>query len=643
MKFDEVLKVLGEFGRYQWFAFFFLHAVNFVGPFSALSYVFYTGKTDHWCKVFDKPNCTAYGLNTVAECNQAMKAVSIPPAPGYPEDAEYSHQTCRQYDLPKGLQFSPDINYTDYNASIVDCKRGWEYDTSQYNTTIIMDWDLVCTEKGTANMINSIFFFGFMAGSFVFGVISDWFGRKNALIVAMLMWFLGLLATPFCSELWHLYLVRFITGMGQLGRWIPAYVMVNEFVGQRWRIVVGVLIGVSYSLGYMLVAIIAMYIDKWRVLAFIPVIPVFLCIILTMFLSESVRWLLSKGRVKEAEDVIRKVGKWNGKKLPDVIFEEKEILEFKEGAKGRLPSFIDLYRTPNMCFKTIILQYNWMVNSMVYYGLSLSTGDLGVDDYWAFFIAGAVEIPALLYATVGIRWFGRKPNMVVLELIGGAACLATIFIESSTAKTVVAMVGKFCITATFNTIYLWTSEMFPTPVRTVAIGMCSVAARVGGIVAPLMLNMADVIPNLHLIVFGIVTIVAGVSLIPLPETNGKKLPETMAEGEEFGKFACMKKWAWGSNTYKTDDDDDDVVMEMGTMETVNPAYVPDVEDPSSRPENEKSCQFPERPRKRSKKTGSEKKGHDQRPEDQVKVQDPGSEKGTVTGSDGDSDGEGIDL
>ena len=35
----------------------------------------------------------------------------------------------------------------------------------------------------------------------------------------------------------------------------------------------------------------------------------------------------------------------------------------------------------------------------------------------------------------------------------------------STAKTVVAMVGKFCITATFNIVYLWTSEMYPTPVR----------------------------------------------------------------------------------------------------------------------------------------------------------------------------------
>ena len=65
---------------------------------------------------------------------------------------------------------------------------------------------------------------------------------------------------------------------------------------------------------------------------------------------------------------------------------------------------------------------------MVYYGLSFSTRDLGSDEYWTFFISGAVEIPALIYATLGIRWFGRKNNMIALELIGGAACLATIFI-----------------------------------------------------------------------------------------------------------------------------------------------------------------------------------------------------------------------
>ena len=65
----------------------------------------------------------------------------------------------------------------------------------------------------------------------------------------------------------------------------------------------------------------------------------------------------------------------------------------------------------------------------MYYGLSQSTGDLGVDDYWAFFVSGAVEIPALIYATFGVERFGRKWNTAVLELIGGVACLATIFIR----------------------------------------------------------------------------------------------------------------------------------------------------------------------------------------------------------------------
>ncbi|XP_022110864.1 solute carrier family 22 member 13-like isoform X2 [Acanthaster planci] len=435
-------------------------------------------------------------------------------------------------------------------------------------------------------------------------------GRKRALMLAVVVWFLGVLATPFTSATWHYYIVRFITGTGQLGRWIPAYVLVNEFVSAKWRIVAGVFIGVSYSLGYMTVALVAMGIRQWRVLAFIPIIPVFLSVFLVLGLSESVRWLLSKGRVQEAEEVIRKVGKWNKKTLPEKIFDEKEIENYKESSKGHLPSFIDLYRTPNLCFRTLILQFNWMTNSMVYYGLAFSTQSLGFDQYWTFFLFGAVEIPALIYATVGVRVFGRKMNMIILELIGGAACLATIFIENAVARTVVAMVGKFCITATFNIVYLWTGELCPTPVRTVAIGLCSVTARVGSIVAPLILNLAkneNITDDLHLIVFGTVALTAGLLLIPLPETKGEKLPETMRDGEEFGKFNFMKKWAWGRNRYHdTDSLVEEVDMDVNRQDVLNPAFVPDTDDyaciaqppPPYETVNEKSCQFPEKPRQK---------------------------------------------
>ncbi|XP_022110865.1 solute carrier family 22 member 13-like [Acanthaster planci] len=464
--------------------------------------------------------------------------------------------------------------------------------------------------------MTSVYFGGFMAGSFIFGVISDWWGRKKSLMLAMVVWFLGALATPFTGATWHYYIVRFITGTGQLGRWIPAYVLVNEFVSAKWRTVAGVFIGVSFSLGYMTVGLVAMAIRKWRVLAFIPIVPLFLSVFLVIFLSESVRWLLSKGRVQEAEEVIRKVARWNKKTLPEKIFDEKEIESYKS-SKGHVPSFTDLYRTPNLCFRTLILQFNWMTNSMVYYGLAFSTQSFGFDQYWTFFLFGAIEIPSVIYATISARFFGRKINMVVLELIGGAACVATIFIEDAVARTVVAMVGKFCITATFDLVYLWTGELCPTPVRTVAIGLCSMTARVGSIVAPLILNLAkdeNITDDLHLIVFGTVALIAGLLLIPLPETKGEKLPETMRDGEEFGKFKFMKKWAWGRNRYHdTDSLVEEVDMEVYRRDVLNPAFVPDADDyaytarplPPYEEVNDKACQCPEKPRQKKKKAMEE--------------------------------------
>ena len=69
---------------------------------------------------------------------------------------------------------------------------------------------------------------------------------------------------------------------------------------------------------------------------------------------------------------------------------------------------------------------NRAVNTLVYYGLSLSTSDLGSDPYVAFFLSGLVEVPAYIWVTFGIEWLGRKPNLSALLVLGGVACLATI-------------------------------------------------------------------------------------------------------------------------------------------------------------------------------------------------------------------------
>ena len=46
------------------------------------------------------------------------------------------------------------------------------------------------------------------------------------------------------------------------------------------------------------------------------------------------------------------------------------------------------------------------------------------------------------------------------------------------------MVGKFCISATFAIIYVYTAEVFPTVIRNAAVGVSSMCSRIGAIVAP---------------------------------------------------------------------------------------------------------------------------------------------------------------
>ena len=60
-------------------------------------------------------------------------------------------------------------------------------------------------------------------------------------------------------------------------------------------------------------------------------------------------------------------------------------------------------------------------------------------------------------------------------------------------------------------------------------GIVSVAARVGGILAPYLAKLGGVLPNLHFILFGLMALSAGLCTLRLPETKDLPLAETIKE------------------------------------------------------------------------------------------------------------------
>ena len=60
-----------------------------------------------------------------------------------------------------------------------------------------------------------------------------------------------------------------------------------------------------------------------------------------------------------------------------------------------------------------------------------------------------------------------------------------LFLFSENGKSVLSQIGKFGVTCAFAIIYVYAAELFPTVLRTTGMGMCSVMARVGSILAPI--------------------------------------------------------------------------------------------------------------------------------------------------------------
>jgi hypothetical protein len=92
-----------------------------------------------------------------------------------------------------------------------------------------------------------------------------------------------------------------------------------------------------------------------------------------------------------------------------------------------------------------------------------------------------------------------------------------------------ALAGKCAVGNSFCALYLFSAELFPTEVRSLGMGVVSVASRLGGIMSPIILIMGGVSLGLPMVVMGCLGLLAGLLSLHLPETLHQPLPETLAE------------------------------------------------------------------------------------------------------------------
>ncbi|XP_050574402.1 organic cation transporter 1-like isoform X4 [Bombus affinis] len=583
--FDEVLVHVGEKGKYQNIMYYLLCiSATLPAAFLAFSQVFVSASPEHWCRIPELENLS--DLMTLEE----RKALSLP----YVEKSEgkvKKYSKCKMYDvnytaiLESWLEHAVLENATKEEGEVpvrsrtrlppppvgnpdwpvTKCRHGWIYDTRDYDSTLVTELDLVCDNSWWPSTSTTFFYVGSLFGNVVFGWIADKWGRRTALFVILFLEVIFSIATSFSPNYIIYTALRTVNGLSFPAIYQIPFILALELMGPRYRTFAGMVISMFFASAMSLLAVLGYLLRHWFTLSLATSVPFVLLFSYYWIIPESPRWLLSKNRIDEAEVIVQRMAKINGRTVPNNFLRkmEMEILR-RQGVScngtnsGENPepnpetevrspppaaTPMDLIRNPNIRKKFFILAFDWVANAVVYNGLSYNATNLGVSDYLAFFIGGLVEIPSYVITWYAMDRLGRRWVLCLTMLLGGLACVSCMFVPEDAIWVTVslAMLGKFGIAASFAVFYVFVGELLPTVLRSQAMGIASFIAGIGLLAFPYIVHLAVYSRVLPLIIMGMLSVAGALTSIFLPETLNIHLPQTIEEGELFG--ADFKLWS----------------------------------------------------------------------------------------------------
>jgi len=524
---DLIIEKIGNFGAWQARTVGAFLLIGFFFGWQMLAVSILVPEVDYWCSPAELELELGKHINWTSPQLES-------------ESGELDH--CKVFDIDYS-----NIAKNNATSATRACKR-WDYDRRTWPETVVSEFDLVCDKEYLRSLSQSIYMFGVMVGSFVSGLLSDKYGRKRITLIAALGTLIFGISVAFSPSMAVFTFLRWCVAVCSVSMFTCGYVYCMEIVGGNWSTYIGIGLEIPWSFAYMLIPVMSWLFPSWTHFTISVSVPVFIMVLLLSapgLVPESPRWLLVQGRTEEAEDILDKAAKLNGREKSKVAFlEMKELISEEQTSNSNL---LDLFKTPGLLRSTLIMFYLFFTNSFVYYGLTLSSGALIPGDLHINIIISAIlEILANILTIFAFIKAGRRISVCISMLIGGLTLILIPAIPITIVKTVLAQVGRFAITGSFSMVFVYAVEIFPTVVRNVGLGSSSTCARIGGIIAPYIgRELGKQSKAAPLLIFGVTSIIAAILVLFLPETRNTTLPSTIEEGEKFNKkhggFVLCKK------------------------------------------------------------------------------------------------------
>ncbi|XP_075972558.1 organic cation transporter protein-like [Anticarsia gemmatalis] len=407
----------------------------------------------------------------------------------------------------------------------------WIYDKPD---SFVAEFGLAC-QDWKRTLVGTVHSLAYMVGLIFVGPLSDRLGRKAMIILTGVIGGVLGVARSFVTSYWLYIALEFLeSAFGDICS--PAYILNVEIVSTKKRVPFFTITSIGYSVGAVIKAFIAWIVPDWRNFLRVLYAPALLFFFYLFCLDESPRWLLIKGRKKEAVQIIQKMSKKNKVKIDENVLDnlicdtdKEENVEFSAVFKSMFSSFALVQRF-------IICVVWWTTSTFVNYGMTITSVSLQGNKYINYSLIALIEVPGGFLAMYILMKYRRKFPLIWSFLLAGLFCVGQPFLPTDMPwlSITMFMAGKFMASLYFTITYIFTSELFPTYTRNSMHALCSSLGRVGSIVAPQAPLLTVYWEGLPSLIFGIVSIIAGLITFLVPDVAEISLPDTVKEAEAIG-------------------------------------------------------------------------------------------------------------
>ncbi|XP_067614388.1 organic cation transporter-like protein isoform X2 [Eurosta solidaginis] len=447
------------------------------------------------------------------------------------------------------------VNGTAVVSDFGECEEWiFKYENGYESVTTDLKW--ICDSSVNGAIGQSFLYIGSVLGTIFFGFLADRVGRLPAMMLSTLIGAAGDFITSFVTTPQAFAAGRFISGLSIDTLFYLTYIMVFEYLDPKKRTFgLNIMMTIFYCFGLLMSPWYAIWLGNWRRYLLVTSLPTLIVLIYPFFIVESAQWLATKGDYKGAVRCLKRVAKFNNRKVEESVFDEfishyEEKMASQKKETKEKDTFIRLFRTPRLRKFIIVLLIKSMIVTLSFDIISRNMEGFGSSPFLLFSLTSLSYIPAGFTIILLQNRIGRKGMACASFFVGGIITAATgiliallDFKEHATIMGCMIGLARYVAVVSYEAEAQYAAEIIPTSVRGSGVANIHVVGYAFSFLSAYVIYLSAIFKPLPSILIAILMLMGAALCLYLPETLNKKLPETLLDGEYF---CADEKWYYFS-------------------------------------------------------------------------------------------------